>query len=71
MKSINVECENCKSESEIREEKLMFAEAKLLEEAYCPECEEKIFEGETDGWFTVKGIKSKEKVDEECIFPMA
>ncbi len=47
MGKINVECKNFHSESEIREEKLMFSEDKITEEAYCPECEEKIYEGET------------------------
>ena len=39
MEKINVECKNCHSESEIREEKLMFSENEITEEAYCPECE--------------------------------
>lgn len=70
MNKINVECKNCHSESEIREEKLMFSEEKIMEEAYCPECEEKIYEGETDGWFHVQRIGKKETADEECIYPM-
>lgn len=70
MNKINVECKNCKSESEIREEKLMFPEEKSLEEAYCPECEEKIFEGQTDGWYNVHKVEEKHLTDEECIYPM-
>jgi hypothetical protein len=71
MEKINVECKNCKSEAEIREEKLMFSEKKSLEEAYCPECEEKIFEGQTDGWFNVKKAGKQYLADEECTYPMA
>ncbi|SEC25162.1 hypothetical protein SAMN04489761_2490 [Tenacibaculum sp. MAR_2009_124] len=70
MEIITVECENCKSESEIREEKLMFSETKATEEAYCPECEEKIYEGQTDGWFNVEKVASESKKDEECKYPM-
>jgi hypothetical protein len=71
MTVINIECENCKSESEIREEKLMFSEKKSLEDAYCPECEEKIYEGQTDGWFNVQSKDKKHLLDEECKYPMA
>ncbi|WP_405226698.1 hypothetical protein [Dokdonia sp. Asnod1-B02] len=70
MEKISLECKNCKSKSEIREEKLVFSEKKVLEEAYCPECEEKIYEGETDGWFHVAEIGKKDLADEECTYPM-
>lgn len=70
MEKINVECKNCNSETEIREEKLMFSDTKVMEEAYCPDCKNKIYEGETDGWFHVNKIRKKDFADEECIYPM-
>lgn len=70
MDIIKVECKYCDTNSIIIEEILVVSGEKSLEDAYCPECEEKIFEGETDGWFYVQKTKVDTKEDEECKYPM-
>ena len=71
MIKVTIECENCHSESEIREEKLMFPEEKSVEEAYCPECEKEVYKGETDGWFHVTLKKDLDKSQPTIKYPMA
>jgi Zn finger protein HypA/HybF involved in hydrogenase expression len=71
MDIIKVECENCDTNSLIKEEVLVVSGEKNLEDAYCPECEEKIFEGQTDGWFSVKKVDLKTEEDKDCTYPMA
>lgn len=71
MDIIKIKCKNCATVSIIKEEVLVVAGEKKIEEAYCAECEEKIFEGLTDGWFSVKNIDLQSKKDKECIYPMA
>jgi len=70
MNPIEVECKNCSTKSIVKENKLLFEEEKKLEEAYCLECEEKIYENHTDGWFTVKFAEKEELENEDCQFPM-
>jgi len=71
MDIIKVECKNCDTDSLIKEETLIVPGEKRLEDAYCPECEEKIFEGPTDGWFSVKKVDVESTKDKECTYPMA
>ena len=71
MDIIKVEFKNCDTDSLIKEETLIVPGEKRLEDAYCPECEEKIFEGLTDGWFSVKKVNVEYTKDKECTYPMA
>lgn len=68
---IKVECKNCKSESLIKEEVLGVSGEQKMEEAYCLNCQEKIYDGQTDGWFSVKKVNIKSKENKECTYPMA
>ena len=70
MISIEVKCKNCNTRSIVEENKLLFAEEKKMEVAYCLECEEKIYENQTDGWFTVKVAQVAKLENEDCTFPM-
>lgn len=65
-----LECENCTQKLVIKEQKLFFPEEKSIEDAFCLECEEKVFEGITDGWFTVETVAKKRTDDKDCKFPM-
>jgi hypothetical protein len=70
MKNLEVECENCMVISTINEQKMHLSAEEHLEEAYCIECDEKLYEGYTSGWFFVESKKQKKKLDKECVYPM-
>ena len=70
MYSNQIKCKFCKTESEVQEENLMFEGIKKIEAAYCPNCNKKIFEAKTDGWFSVKRAEFERKEDLECTYPM-
>jgi hypothetical protein len=66
---MKLDCKNCNLELEINENSLFYSQEKGLEKANCPKCDTEVYQGLTDGWFSV--AKGGEKFDDaKIVFPM-
>lgn len=67
---MDIECESCKADLEIKENILFISGEKKLEKANCPNCETEVYQATTDGWFYVEVKGEIIHESSEVVFPM-